>query len=57
MKIVEYGNNWLIEDQLDNELLNDIKKVIVQREIVQNSIGLKRKEKNPFIIKIKSTKI
>ena len=25
MKIVEYGNNWLIEDQLDNELLNDIK--------------------------------
>ena len=25
MKIIEYGNNWLIEDQLDNELLNDIK--------------------------------
>jgi len=25
MKIVEYGNNWLIEDQLDDELLNDIK--------------------------------
>ena len=25
MKIAEYGNNWLIEDQLDNELLNDIK--------------------------------
>ena len=26
MKIIEYGNNWLIEDQFDNELLNDIKK-------------------------------
>ena len=26
MKIIEYGNNWLIEDQLKNELLNDIKK-------------------------------
>ena len=25
MKIIEYGNNWFIEDQLDNELLNDIK--------------------------------
>ena len=25
MKIIEYGNNWLIEDKLDNELLNDIK--------------------------------
>ena len=25
MKIAEYGNNWLIEDQLDNQLLNDIK--------------------------------
>ena len=25
MNIIEYGNNWLIEDQLDNELLNDIK--------------------------------
>ena len=25
MKIVEYGSNWFIEDQLDNELLNDIK--------------------------------
>ena len=25
MNVVEYGNNWLIEDQLDNELLNDIK--------------------------------
>ena len=25
MKIIEYGNNWLIEDQLDDELLNDIK--------------------------------
>ena len=25
MKIIEYGNNWIIEDQLDNELLNDIK--------------------------------
>ena len=26
MKIIEYGTNWLIEDQLKNELLNDIKK-------------------------------
>lgn len=26
MNIIEYGNNWLIEDQLENELLNDIKK-------------------------------
>lgn len=25
MKIIEYGNNWLIEDQLDDKLLNDIK--------------------------------
>ena len=25
MNIIEYGNNWLIEDKLDNELLNDIK--------------------------------
>ena len=25
MKIIEYGSNWLIEDQLDDELLNDIK--------------------------------
>lgn len=25
MKIAEYGNNFLIEDQLENELLNDIK--------------------------------
>ena len=25
MNIIEYGNNWFIEDQLDNELLNDIK--------------------------------
>ena len=25
MNIIEYGNNWLIEDQLDIELLNDIK--------------------------------
>lgn len=25
MNIVEYGNNWIIEDQLDDELLNDIK--------------------------------
>ena len=25
MNIIEYGNNWLIEDQLDNELLDDIK--------------------------------
>ena len=25
MKIIEYGNNWLIEDQLDDELLNDVK--------------------------------
>ena len=25
MKIVEYGNSWFIEDQLDDELLNDIK--------------------------------
>tara|TARA_B100000035_G_scaffold298976_1_gene293253 strand:- start:422 stop:1066 length:645 start_codon:yes stop_codon:yes gene_type:complete len=24
MKIIEYGNNWLIEDQLDDKLLNDI---------------------------------
>lgn len=28
MKIIEYGNNWLIEDQLDDELLNDIKNFI-----------------------------
>tara|TARA_A100001201_G_scaffold116041_1_gene99688 strand:- start:211 stop:861 length:651 start_codon:yes stop_codon:yes gene_type:complete len=25
MDVIEYGNNWFIEDQLDNELLNDIK--------------------------------
>lgn len=25
MKIVEYGTSWFIEDQLDDELLNDIK--------------------------------
>jgi len=25
MNILEYGNNWFIEDQLDDELLNDIK--------------------------------
>lgn len=25
MKIVEYGQNWFIEDQLDDELLSDIK--------------------------------
>ena len=25
MKFIEYGNNWLIEDQLENQLLNDIK--------------------------------
>ena len=25
MEIIEYGKNWFIEDQLDNELLNDIK--------------------------------
>ena len=25
MNIVEYGNNWFIEDQLDDELLSDIK--------------------------------
>lgn len=25
MNIVEYGNNWFIEDQLNDELLNDIK--------------------------------
>ena len=25
MNIIEYGNNWLIEDQLNNELLDDIK--------------------------------
>lgn len=25
MKIIEYGNNWLIQDQLDDKLLNDIK--------------------------------
>ena len=25
MDVIEYGNNWFIEDQLDDELLNDIK--------------------------------
>jgi len=25
VKIIEYSNNWFIEDQLDDELLNDIK--------------------------------
>ena len=25
MEIIEYGKNWFIKDQLDNELLNDIK--------------------------------
>ena len=67
MKIIEYGNNWLIEDKLNNELLNDFKyffdknlEFLYKYKEGYSTTGnnaeqywIEKEERNPFFIKIK----